>query len=127
VSKAIKPKDLSAALAEELTLYHKDIMERVNAAGQTAVKALVKKTKATAPVLTGTYKKNITSKEISKGLGDKKYVWYVKTPDHRVTHLLVHGHATRSGGRTKPNPFLRNALDQVLPSYEKEVKEALTK
>jgi hypothetical protein len=77
--------------------------------------------------MTGTFKKNIAWKEVNKGLGDKKYVWHVKAPDHRITHLLVHGHATRNGGRTKANPFLRNALDQVLPAYEKEVKEALTK
>ena len=55
----------------------------------------------------------------------KKFIWYVRPPDHRVTHLLVKGHATRNGGRTKADPFLRNALDQVLPEYEKAVEESL--
>ena len=44
---------------------------------------------------------------------------------HRLTHLLVHGHATRNGGRTKANPFLKNALDAVLPEYERAVEEAV--
>ena len=55
----------------------------------------------------------------------KRYIWYVKAPDHRLTHLLVHGHATRNGGRTKANPFLKNALDDVLPEYERAVEEAV--
>lgn len=53
------------------------------------------------------------------------YVWHVKAPDYRLTHLLVHGHATKDGGRTKGNPFLANALAQVLPEYERKVEEVL--
>ena len=51
--------------------------------------------------------------------------WYVKAPDYRLTHLIVHGHATKDGGRTRGNPFLKNALDEVLPEYEREVEEVL--
>ena len=54
----------------------------------------------------------------------KKFVWHVKAPDYRLTHLLVHGHATKTGGRTKADPFLHKALDVVLPEYEQAVKEA---
>ena len=62
---------------------------------------------------------------MDSGHGTKKYIWHVKAPDHRLTHLLVHGHATRNGGRTKADPFLQNALDTVLPEYETAVKEAV--
>ena len=127
MSKSIKPQNLSAAIEEELTLYHKDVLERIDAAGETAVKDLVKKTKATAPVASGSFKKNIAWKKVDKGLNHKAFVWHVKAPDHRLTHLLVHGHATRTGGRTKANPFLKNALDAVLPAYEKAVEEAVKK
>lgn len=125
MSKAIKPADLGAVITEELALYHENITESVNAAGENAIKDLVKKTKVTAPVLTGSFKKNISWKALGKGLGSKTFVWYVKDPDHRITHLLVHGHATQNGGRTKGNPFLKNALDAVLPDYEREVQEAI--
>ena len=49
----------------------------------------------------------------------------MKAPCHRLTHLLVHGHETRDGGRTRPDPFLKNALDRVLPEYERDVEEAI--
>lgn len=125
MSKSINPQNLSEAIAEQLGLYHENVLEKVNAAGETAVKSLVKKTKATAPVASGSFKKNIAWKKVDKGLGHKVFVWHVKAPDHRITHLLVHGHATKTGGRTKANPFLKNALDEVLPDYEKQVEEAV--
>ena len=121
----ISPNNLQDAIRRELTVYSENLTEAVNAAGEQAVKKLVKRTKATAPVgVRGTFKKNISSKEIESVSGMKKYVWHVKAPDHRLTHLLVHGHVTPTGGRTRANPFLKNALAEVLPEYEKAVEEA---
>ena len=125
MAKTIKPSDLGAAISQELTIYHENIVERVNRAGETAVKELVKKTKATAPKLTGSYRKHITSSVFPDTRGHKRYIWHVKAPDHRLTHLLVHGHATKNGGRTKADPFLKNAVDEVLPEFENAVEEAL--
>ena len=121
----IKPDKLSAALQEQLGLYHEEVTARVNACSENAAKALVKKTKATAPVASGSFKRNIASKKLKESPNGDTYAWYVKPPDHRITHLVVHGHATRNGGRTKANPFLSNALAEVLPDYEKAVKEAI--
>jgi hypothetical protein len=125
MAKTIKPADLGAAIQEELELYSEGVAERVNAVGKTAAEKLKKLTKATAPVASGSFRKNIAVKEVDSGHGTKKYIWHVKAPDHRLTHLLVHGHATRNGGRTKADPFLQNALDTVLPEYEQAVKEAV--
>ena len=121
----ISPAGLGDAIEDCLRLYHEDVIEKVNAAGEAAVKDLVKKTKATAPKRTGTFKKNIAWKALDDGHGGKRYVWHVKAPDHRITHLVVHGHATRTGGRAKGNAFLANALDSVLPDYEKAIEEAV--
>lgn len=123
--KGIKPDQLGAALQEQLGVYHADVTRRVNACSEDAAKALVKKTKASAPKASGSYKKNIASKVLEKSPNGDKYVWYVKPPDHRITHLLVHGHRTRNGGRTEANPFLKNSVDEVLPEYEKAVEEAV--
>jgi hypothetical protein len=126
MSKYIKPVEIGTAIAEELTLYHKDTLEKVNASGEKAIKELVKRTKATAPKATGGFRKAITSKvEINKATGDKTYIWGAKAPHHRRTHLLVHGHAKPNGGRVPGDPFLQDALDQVLPEYEREIEEAL--
>lgn len=125
MAKTIKPADLGAAIQQELELYSEVVTKRVNAVGKTATDKLKKLTKASAPVASGSFRKNIAVKEVDSGHGTKKYIWHVKAPDHRLTHLLVHGHATRNGGRTKADPFLQNALDTVLPEYEQTVKEAV--
>ena len=125
MSKTIKPEDLGKAIAEQLTTYHKDKLEKVNAAGEKAVKQLVKLTKATAPKRSGGYAKSLTyTKELKTG-GDIAYTWGAKAPHYRRTHLLVNGHATVNGGRVPGDPFLENALTEVLPDYENDVKEAL--
>jgi hypothetical protein len=126
MSKAIKPEDLGKAVQQELTLYSKAVQDGVNDAGRDAMKKLVKQTKATAPVgYRKKFKKGITFTEERSPLGSIKYTWGVKAPDHRLVHLLVHGHAKKNGGRTKSNPFLANALDTVLPEYERAVEEVI--
>ena len=126
MSRRVSLEDLGAAITDELTTYHKEVTDRVNEVTGTTIKELVKKTKATAPKgIRGSFKKNIASKVEDAGHGMKRGIWYVKAPDHRLTHLLVHGHATKDGGRTAGDPFLANALDQVLPDYEKEIEEAV--
>lgn len=124
MAKPIKGGDLARILSEELGIYHKDVTDRLNKLSRKAVKTLVDETKATAPEMTGRFKENIASKRV-KGINGDQYVWYVKAPLHRLTHLLVHGHATKDGGRTKASPFLQKALDHVLPKYMKRIEEAL--
>lgn len=122
----IKPEDLAEAVANELKTYHRDLLNKVNKAGDEAVKALVKKTKATAPKSTGAFRRAITSKEeVNRATGDKRFIWGAKAPHYRLTHLLVHGHAKADGGRVKGDPFLENALNEVLPAYENAVEEAV--
>ena len=125
MSKSIKPEDIGKALTEQLTIYHSNIVEKINAAGEDAVKTLVQKTKATAPKDRGEYRKQIASQVLKKSDRGNTYAWYVRPPGHRLTHLLVHGHATKDGGRTKADPFLKNACDDVLPEFEKSVEEAI--
>lgn len=124
---AITPDKLVEAISEELTIYHEDVDDKLREITRKHVADLVKKTKATAPVgKRGTFRKNIAGdfRGLKKGRNIKG-VWYVKAPDHRLTHLVVHGHAKKNGGRTKANPFLENALNEVLPAFEKEVEEAV--
>ena len=117
---------LGAAISKELTVYHENVIQKINRCGKDAIDKLVKLTKATAPVgERGSFKKNIAADTREVGRHMKRYTWYVKAPDYRLTHLLVHGHATKDGGRTKGDPFLANALEQVLPEYEKDIEEAV--
>lgn len=124
--RTVRPDALGAALEEELTIYGEAVTAAVDAASERAAQTLVERTKTTAPVgARGSYKRHIAYKELTgkSSRRGKTFAWYVKPPDHRLTHLLVHGHATKDGGRTKADPFLRLAVDQVLPAYEQEVEE----
>lgn len=123
MANTIRIDQLGDAIEAELKLYHEDVTNRVNAAGEKAIKEMVKKAKASAPVRTGKLKKAITYKALDAGNGSKTFVLYAKAPTHRIFHLAVHGHATKTGGRAKGNPFLKNAVDAVLPVYEEDIEE----
>lgn len=124
----ITPDRLRAAIDEQLTIYREGVDDRLREVTRQHMTDLVKKTKATAPKgKRGSFRKNIAGdfRGLKKGGRNIKATWYVKAPDYRLTHLLVHGHAKKNGGRTKADPFLHNALNEVLPSYEKAVEEAV--
>lgn len=122
----IKPGELHIAIGGLLENYHSDVLDKVNRLSEESAKSLVKKTRATAPVGDrGSFKRNIASKLLKETLNGSVYAWYVKAPDYRLTHLLVHGHAKVNGGRTRADSFLEDALAEVLPEYEKNVKEAI--
>ena len=126
----IKPDALGDALEKELTIYSEEINEGLRQVTETSMKKLVKLTKASAPVgKRGSFKKNITADyKGTRGKSRKvSATWYVRAPDYRLAHLIVHGHDKKDGGRTRANPFLENAVNQVLPEYEQAVQEVLKK
>ena len=126
MARTVSPEGLGAAIAEELSIYHKNVTGNVNKASKKAAKDLVKKTQATAPVgASGNFRGGITSKLLKASRGGETYVWGGAGKAGRLTHLLVHGHATRDGGRARGNSFLVDAMAEVLPDYEKQVEEAI--
>lgn len=66
-----------------------------------------------------------------RGEGLRHYaIWYVRSPEHRLTHLLVHGHGLvifgrRTGRRTRGFPWLAMACEraqaEVVPNIVKEL------
>jgi hypothetical protein len=125
----VKVTGLSEALAGTLTEYGAEVLEWVDAAGFNASTKLKEITKATAPIgYRKKFRRSIEIAEVYKSRGKfagTTYVWFVKPPEHRLTHLLVYGHATRNGGRTKGNSFLHDALDKVRPEFERDIEEAI--
>lgn len=121
MSKRVAPTELGDALGEVLTLYAQDVADGVDAVGEETMVKLIEETKRTAPIDSGVFRRAISSQCIKRLTGNV-FVWYVKGRQGRITHLLVHGHAKRNGGRVPGNPFLANALKHLLPEYEKLVK-----
>ena len=126
MARSVSPEALGAAIAEELNAYHSNVTEAVNKLSAKAARELVKKTKATAPVgYRGSFRSSITSRLSKKRSDGVTYEWGAAGPDGRLTHLLVHGHATKDGGRTQGHSFLVDAMSEVLPEYERAVEEAI--
>lgn len=125
--------ELGSYMEQALELYSQDVQAGIVQVTENSMRKLVRTTKATAPKgrRHGQFAKNITAdyQELRRVKSHRgrtiRATWYVKAPDYRLTHLIVKGHATRDGGRTKANPFLQNALDQVLPEYERNLAEVL--
>ena len=125
----ITPDRLGDAIAQELTTYHEQTLEKIRGATRESVDTLVRKTRATAPKETGAFRRHIASdvKGLARGRHNVSALWYVKAPHYRLTHLLVHGHEKAGGGRVDGDPFLVNALAEVLPAFEEALKEAVKK
>lgn len=121
--------ELGKALSQTLEDYTLDVLEGVDGAGMNAIQELVRITKATAPVGSRKkFKRSIAWDEINKTRGKfagRTFVWYVKPPEHRLTHLLVRPHPTKNGGYTKGNLFLHKAVEQVERQYIEDVEDAL--
>ena len=127
--------DLNTQLERVLTVYSEGLNEKIRKITKESMQKFVKETKTTAPKgkRNGQFRRNISANYSGlnssvRGLKGQniRAVWYVKAPDYRLTHLIVHGHATRDGDRTRENPFLENALDRILPEYEQKVQEAIS-
>ena len=59
--------------------------------------------------------------------------WYVKSPEYRLTHLLVHGHekfifGRPTGERVEPkSKWLHEARDHAEANLEKNIMEEINK
>ena len=126
MNKNLNPADLGQALEHALTIYSSEIIARVDAVGEKSMGKIVRLSKANAPTgRRGKFKRFITMTAIKTTDGTTRFVWHVKSPEYRLAHLLANGHATLNGGRTKADPFLKNAVDAVLPEYQAAVEEAI--
>lgn len=107
--------------------YHEKVDKEVYKCGHKAITKLRDKTIDTAPMrYRAKFRDHIASRSSKDFLHRSEHLWYVRAPEYRLTHLLVHGHRIKNTGRsTKPNPFLANALDDVLKEYEDGIKEAV--
>lgn len=127
MSKSIGIDRLDEAIAKELNLYGKNVIEGIKQEAKSSIARLVKDTKATAPVghRQKHYKDSIRSKKVSENDRSVLYLWYVAGSDYRLSHLLEDGHALRQGGRVEGTHFIQKASDPILEAYLKAVEEVI--
>lgn len=119
--------DLGDAIQRELTLYSREVTEKLKSEAKSHMEQLVKETKRTAPVGNRQkhYKDHIKSKKTSENDRGTTYTWYVEGPDYRLSHLLENGHALRDGGRVEGTHFIQKASDPIIADFVEKVEEAI--
>ena len=117
---------MGVALKAVLKEINDEVIQILNDESKKAAKLLVKDTKATAPENTGDFKKHITYGRMgSDAKGVDTWQWYVKKPDHRVTHLLIHPHKLNDGSLSGSNDFLENSCEKISDEFTKNVVERI--
>lgn len=122
---SVKADDFTKAFNDVLSGYSAEVTAKVKLNVDRASSKLVRLSKNNAPERTGTFKNHISSKKLYEDSNKKIKIWYVKSPHHRLTHLLEDGHEIRHTGKyTKPTLFLRRSIDAVIPEFIKNIEEA---
>ena len=117
MSKAIDAKDLQKALIDYLNNYVEDIEEDVEETTNYTIKEakqeLVQKSPRSGIARKTKYYKGWAIKNggrTRKGRYYSKVIW--NRTNYQLTHLLEFGHATRNGGRTTPQPHIREVEEK---------------
>ncbi|MFR1353836.1 MAG: HK97 gp10 family phage protein [[Clostridium] symbiosum] len=126
----IKIDSLGAEIAKLMDEYASDVVDEMKAEAKAVAKEAVKDLKQKSPKGAGSkkghYKDGWSSKvekENAVSIGIK--VYNKKKPG--LTHLLEKGHAKRGGGRVNGTPHISTVEQQVIESYEKRLKERLSR
>lgn len=122
---------LGEAVSGILSDYAQDVVDALNAESAASVQRLVRATKASAP--TGHsrrrhYKSYISSKVLRRSPMGDTYVWYVRPPEYRLSHLLERDHATGGAsnrGRARGTHFIQTALEAEEKVYVANVRKAV--
>ena len=127
----IDPDQFSKAVVGILDDYGEDVAKEVRKAVDSTTRDLVRETKQTAPKKAiggrpaGTYANHISSKVGVDSPFAYSKMWYVRSPEYRLTHLLNNGHALRQGGRWEGTGFLTEASKTHSAAFEVKVRKAV--
>ena len=117
---------LAESIASTLGKWSTEVEEQIKNAVDDSMKELVDSTKRDAPVLTGSYKRHISSNVTINKDHEYQKIWYVKAPDYRLTHLLEKGYEKKNGdGRVQPREHIGKNAERIKQQFEIKVREAI--
>lgn len=128
--------NLSPKMQGILNDFASDVTDKVKILAKNTASELTKDTKKDSPRKTGDYKRNITYKKTKETPTNAIYIWYVKSPEYRLTHLLSNGHRLIVGagkgnkipkeiGRVRGNDFLSKNVIKAEKKFVEGVKEII--
>jgi len=124
----VKPEDISSAITESLKEYTEDVRGRIFAAVDKVAAEVSDEIKGhvTFRQRTGQYVKSFAMKsDAATQNRNKRYIWYVKPPHYRRTHLLEKGHVTRGGGRARAFPHIKYGAELAERRLPEEIEKAI--
>ena len=127
----IQPDAFSKAVIGILDSYNEEVATNIKKAVDITTRELVKETKQTAPKKAimgrpaGTFANHISSKSGRSTNTVYSKIWYVRSPEYRLTHLLNNGHALRQGGYWGGTGFLTKAANAHSLNFQNRVEEAI--
>ena len=134
---SVGPNRLGAAVSGILEGYGGDVAAAVSAAAEESARDMVGRTRRSAPRgrRHGRYASRITCKMTRESADGQTWTWYVRPPEHALSHLLEHGHGIKwrdRGGRlvsgsgsTRAFGFIAGAFTEAERGFERRVREAV--
>lgn len=116
---------LSQKMQKTLNQYASNITGKVKTLAKETAIELTKNTKRDSPVKTGQYKRHINYKKTRETSTNAVYIWYVKDPEYRLTHLLAKKHRKKNGGWVKANAYLSKNVTEAKKKFIRDVKEII--
>ena len=119
--------NLADAILRELENYSESVTEGVKAAVDVVAKEVDTEIKnhVTFKEHSRKYVKAFRIKSTYDGKYNKGKVWHVANGQHRLTHLLEKGHATKNGGRTQAFPHIVFGNDLAIRRMEELSRRAV--
>ena len=121
--------DFARAIKEALEDYSEEVIEATKQAVEQTAKEVNEEIKRRITFKrtnrTNEYVKSFRIKTTEETRFNKSKVWFVANGQHRLTHLLEHGHATKNGGRAKAFPHIKYGEDLALKRLPELVEEGI--
>lgn len=122
-----KISELAAAISKELESYSESITETVKDSVDTVAKEVNEEIKShvTFKKRRGKYIKSFRVKKTFENKNKKVKTWYVANGEHRLSHLLEHGHALKNGGRAKAYPHIKYGAELAEKRMEELIEDGI--